>query len=74
MAFKPELPQWKRNSIKKFDMGTYTKIFFQFPADKVFWNTSTQFFLYADPKTRGYFPVWQSLDGPGFHPVSGLAP
>ncbi|MCJ1411518.1 hypothetical protein MMC19_005608 [Ptychographa xylographoides] len=53
-------------------MATYTKIFLQFPADKVFWNTSTQFFLYADPVERGYYPVFQSLDGPGFLPGSGI--
>lgn len=52
--------------------ATYTKIFLQFPPDKVFWNTSTQFFLYADPIERGYYPVWQSLDGPGFLPGSGI--
>ena len=53
-------------------MGTYTKIFLQFPADEVFWNTSTQFFLYADPDERGYYPVFQSIDGPGFLPGSGI--
>ncbi len=53
-------------------MGTFTKIFLQFRADQVFWNTSTQFFLYADPEQRGYYPVWQSLDGPGFVEGSGI--
>ena len=53
-------------------MGTYTKIFLQFPPDQVFWNTSTQFFLYADPAERGYFPIFQSLDGPGFLEGSGI--
>ena len=53
-------------------MGTYTKIFMQFPPDQVFWNTSTQFFLYADPVERGYYPIFQSLDGPGFLPGSGI--
>ncbi|KAL8952186.1 MAG: hypothetical protein Q9222_001885 [Ikaeria aurantiellina] len=53
-------------------MGTYTKIFLQFPPDKVFWNTSYQFFLYADPDERGYYPVFQSLDGDGFLPGSGI--
>ena len=51
-------------------MGTYTKIFLQFP--HVFWPKATQFFLYADPSTRGYYPVWQSLDAPGFLPGSGI--
>jgi len=53
-------------------MGTYTKIFLQFPPSQVFWNTSTQFFLYADPTQRGYYPVFQSLDSPGFLPGSGI--
>jgi len=53
-------------------MGTYTKIFLQFPPSQVFWNTSTQFFLYADPTQRGYYPVFQSLDSPDFLPGSGI--
>jgi len=53
-------------------MGTYTKIFLQFSPDQVFWNESIQFFLYADPDERGYYPVFQSLDGPGFLPGSGI--
>lgn len=53
-------------------MGTYTKIFLQFPPDQIFWNESSQFFLYADPNERGYYPVFQSLDGPGFLPGSGI--
>ena len=72
MTFSPPLPAWKQQGIASFSMGTYTKIFLQFPPDQVFWNTSTQFFLYADPDERGYFPVWQSLDGPGFLRGSGI--
>jgi polyamine oxidase len=53
-------------------MGTYTKIFLQFPPDKQFWDADTQFFLYADPIERGWYPVWQSLSGPGFLPGSGI--
>ena len=53
-------------------MGTYTKIFLQFPPDQIFWNTSYQFFLYADPKERGYYPIFQSLDAEGFLPGSGI--
>ena len=52
-------------------MGVYTKIFFQFPPDKIFWDNSTQFFLYASP-TRGYYPVWQNLDNEDFFPGSGI--
>jgi polyamine oxidase len=72
VTFNPPLPSWKRTAIHSMDMGTYTKIFLQFPADKVFWDRNTQFFLYADPHTRGYYPLWQSLDGPGFLPGSGI--
>lgn len=72
VTFSPDLPSWKQEGIETFSMGTYTKIFLQFPPDKVFWNTSYQFFLYADPYVRGYFPIWQSLDGPGFLPGSGI--
>ncbi|MCJ1371145.1 hypothetical protein MMC20_002360 [Loxospora ochrophaea] len=72
VTFDPPFPFWKREGIETFSMGTYTKIFMQFPPDQVFWNTSTQFFLYADPDERGYYPVFQSLDGPGFLPGSGI--
>ena len=53
-------------------MGTYTKIFMQFPHDKIFWNTSTEFFLYASPHTRGYYPLFQSLSHADFLPNSGI--
>ncbi|KAI1489098.1 putative flavin-containing polyamine oxidase [Biscogniauxia mediterranea] len=64
VAFDPPLPRWKREAIEQFQMGTYTKIFFQFP--EAFWDLDTQYFLYADDNDRGYYPVWQSLSGPGF--------
>ena len=72
VSFTPDLPKWKQQGIETFSMGTYTKIFLQFPPDQVFWNTSYQFFLYADPDERGYYPVFQSLDGDGFLPGSGI--
>ncbi|KAI4248249.1 MAG: hypothetical protein L6R42_009348 [Xanthoria sp. 1 TBL-2021] len=72
ITFKPELPSWKQTGIETFIMGTYTKIFIQFPPDQVFWNTSYQYLLYADPTERGYYPVFQSLDGEGFFPGSGI--
>jgi len=60
------------SGIASMQMGTYTKIFFQFdPADQ-FWDENTQFFLYADPVERGWYPVWQSLSGPGFLEGSGI--
>ncbi|KAI1845944.1 hypothetical protein JX266_008031 [Neoarthrinium moseri] len=62
--FQPPLPRWKAEAIELFQMGTYTKIFLQF--NETFWDPDTQFFLYADPDTRGYYPVWQSLSAPGF--------
>lgn len=70
--FAPPLPRWKREAIATFQMGTYTKIFYQF--NTTFWPTDdgTQFLLYADPTTRGYYPVWQSLDAEGFFPGSHI--
>ncbi|CAK7566710.1 MAG: polyamine oxidase1, flavin-containing amine oxidoreductase [Sporothrix epigloea] len=64
VSFDPPLPRWKVDAIESFEMGTYTKIFMQF--NETFWDESMQFFLYADPQVRGYYPVWQSLDAPGF--------
>ncbi|TFL00924.1 putative flavin-containing polyamine oxidase [Pterulicium gracile] len=72
VSFSPPLPSWKQTAIETFQMGTYTKIFLQFPPDQVFWNTSTQFFLYASPNERGWYPVFQSLDHEDFHPGSGI--
>jgi len=70
VAFEPDLPAWKQQAIAEFQMGTYTKIFLQF--NETFWDPNTQFFLYASPTTRGYYPVWQSLTAPGFIPGSGI--
>lgn len=70
VSFEPELPRWKREAIAQFQMGTYTKIFYQF--NETFWPEDTQFFLYADPTTRGYYPVWQSLSTEGFLPGSNI--
>ncbi|KAJ5110019.1 hypothetical protein N7532_002664 [Penicillium argentinense] len=70
VSFSPKLPYWKRTAIEKFSMGTYTKIFLQF--NETFWPRDTQYFLYADPTTRGYYPVWQSLSAPGFLPESNV--
>jgi polyamine oxidase len=41
ITFSPTLPPWKQRAISTFSMGTYTKIFMQFPPETVFWNTST---------------------------------
>ena len=72
VTFDTPFPDWKESSIATFQIGTYTKIFMQFPPDQVFWNTSTQFFLYADSVIRGYYPVSQSLDSEGFLAGSGI--
>ena len=72
VEFKPEFPRWKQEGIESMQMGTYTKVFLQFPPDQQFWDENTQFFLYADPNERGWYPVWQSLSGPGFLPGSGI--
>jgi len=71
VTFDPPLPLWKRIAIETFQMGIYTKIFFQFPPDRIFWNSSYQFLLYASPQ-RGYYPIFQPLDLPGFLPGSGI--
>ncbi|KAF2119673.1 flavin-containing amine oxidoreductase-domain containing protein [Lophiotrema nucula] len=70
VTFEPELPQWKQDGIATFQMGTYTKIFYQF--NETFWDPDTQFFLYASPTQRGYYPVWQSLSTEGFLPDSNI--
>lgn len=70
ITFVPQLPEWKSSGIATFSMGTYTKIFFQF--NETFWPTDKQFFLYADPTTRGYYTVWQSLSTESFLPGSNI--
>ncbi|KAE8152320.1 hypothetical protein BDV25DRAFT_138010 [Aspergillus avenaceus] len=71
VTFIPELPEWKQTAIHMFTMATYTKIFMQF--NQTFWPTDTQYFLYADPTTRGYYPLLQSLSMDGFHPNSNIS-
>ncbi|BCR88847.1 putative flavin containing polyamine oxidase [Aspergillus chevalieri] len=70
VKFTPALPPWKQTAIHKFNMGTYTKIFMQF--NETFWPDDTQYFLYASPTTRGYYPVFQSLSTEGFLPGSNI--
>ncbi|GLA67069.1 hypothetical protein AtubIFM56815_009366 [Aspergillus tubingensis] len=62
VKFTPELPRWKKDAITSFEMVTYTKIFMQFPHS--FWPKN-QYLYYADPNTRGYYPLFQPLDVPG---------
>ncbi|KAE8151694.1 polyamine oxidase [Aspergillus avenaceus] len=70
VQFHPPLPKWKETAIHKFTMGTYTKIFLQF--NETFWPDDTQYFLYASPTTRGYYPIFQSLSKKGFLPGSNI--
>ncbi|RUP51368.1 hypothetical protein BC936DRAFT_148502 [Jimgerdemannia flammicorona] len=65
VKFYPPFPDWKRQAIFQFHMATYTKIFLNF--DHQFWG-EPQYFLYADPTRRGYYPVWQNLNAPGYFP------
>lgn len=71
VKFTPSFPRWKQVAIETFQMGIYTKIFFQFPPDKIFWDQTMQYLLYAHPK-RGYYPIFQPLDIPDFLPGSGI--
>ena len=71
VAFHPPLPRWKQIAISTFQMGVYTKIFLQFPPDKIFWKPDFQYLLYASPN-RGYYPIYQPLDIPEFLPGSGI--
>ncbi|GBE87489.1 hypothetical protein BKA93DRAFT_895621 [Sparassis latifolia] len=68
VVFNPPLPDWKQEAIQSMVMATYTKIFLQFPQN--FWF-DTQMAIYAD-RTRGAYPVWQSLDITDFFPGSGI--
>ncbi|GAW27390.1 putative flavin containing polyamine [Rosellinia necatrix] len=68
--FQPAFPKWKKTAIEMFGIGVYTKIFLQFPY--TFWPTDKEFFLYADPYERGWYPIWQSLDVEGFFPGSHI--
>ncbi|GLB44648.1 putative flavin containing amine oxidoreductase [Lyophyllum shimeji] len=68
VTLTPQLPGFKKEAIASMTMGTYTKIFLQFP--KKFWF-DTEMALYADPE-RGRYPVWQSLDHENFLPGSGI--
>jgi polyamine oxidase len=70
--FVPPFPHWKQEGVEAMQMGTFTKIFLQFPPDKQFWESNTQFLLYADPVERGQYPVWQLLSLPGFLDKSGI--
>lgn len=68
VIFEPALPKWKTEAIHGMSMGTYTKVYLQFP--EKFWF-DTEFALYADKK-RGWYPVWQDLDTVEFFPGSGI--
>ncbi|KAI0632639.1 amine oxidase [Trametes polyzona] len=68
VKFIPPLPAWKQEAIHSMAMGTYTKIFMQFP--EKFWFDG-EMALYAD-RERGRYPVWQSLDHEGLLPGSGI--
>jgi len=70
VSITPALPDWKDTAIATFQMGTYTKLYLQF--NETFWDPDTQFFLYASPTRRGYYPVWQSLSTEGFLPDSNI--
>lgn len=70
VQFSPPLPQWKVEAIQGFRMNSYTKVFMQF--NESFWDDDTQYFLYADPAARGWYPLFQSLNAPGFFEGSNI--
>lgn len=70
ITFEPELPEWKRTSVYQFNMGTYTKIFFQF--NETFWPEETVNFLYASPEQRGRWALWEALTPEGYLPGSNM--
>ena len=59
VLFTPTLPPWKVESLMRFHMTIYTKIFFKFKAN--FWGDKE--FTYFASQTRGYYPIWQSIPG-----------
>lgn len=71
VTFEPPLPDWKNIAINTMQIGTYTKIFLQFPPDQIFWPQDTENFIYAS-KRRGYYTAWQNLDHPNYIPGSGI--
>lgn len=64
VLFDPPLPEWKRDAIDRFQMGTFLKIFYQFPTN--FWGDNVGSIIWSDPDTAGWFPEWKSLSAPGF--------
>ncbi|RYP26052.1 hypothetical protein DL768_011862 [Monosporascus sp. mg162] len=54
-----------RSVVCAFSIGTYTKIFIE-SDEKAFWDPGAKFFLYADARDRGYYPVFQLPATPGF--------
>lgn len=53
VTWTPELPDWKRVGLFGFHMATYLKLFLAW--DKPFWDLKTEYVVYADPDTRGYY-------------------
>lgn len=53
ITWSPKLPEWKRVGLDGFHMTTYLKLFLAW--DKPFWDLDTEYVVYADPTTRGYF-------------------
>ncbi|CAO3665076.1 unnamed protein product [Umbelopsis vinacea] len=66
VTWSPKLPDWKRVGLYGFHMTTYLKLFLAW--DKPFWDLNTEYIVYADPDSRGYYNAWQNLNSPGFFP------
>ncbi len=58
IKFKPQLPEWKMDSLNLVPMARHCKVFFKFPVK--FWDDAHHI-LFAN-KARGSFVHWESFD------------
>jgi len=62
IQFSPPLPLWKTDSLVKFKMEVYTKIFLDFPSK--FWSHH-QFTFFASNE-KGFYPCFMNLMADGY--------
>lgn len=62
VSFVPALPNWKLDTISKFSMICYTKIFVKFNKNVTrFWDNN-HYIFYVNPNVRGHYQTWQNLE------------